>query len=106
MFKHFKNNNYDQKRTKLRQIRDKIDQNMSKNMVKKQKKSLQILGKPFREPAREARRHPEDVPSAGARSAPEPGRRLEPVAVSGALARHNCGSLSLIAALDILNNAK
>ena len=64
--------------------------------------SLHILEKPFRAPAREARRHPEDVPSTGARSAPA----LEMVAVFGALAWHNCGSLSLIVALGILNNAK
>ena len=50
-----------------------VHQNVSKIKVKKSNKSLQMLRKSFREPAREARRPPEAVPSSGARSAPELG---------------------------------
>ena len=89
MFKDFKNNNYDQKLTKLRQNRDKFDQHMSNINAKQSKTSLQLLRKTFREPAREARRPPETAPSSGARSAPELGTSSrgapEPGTVSGAL---------------------
>ena len=62
----FKGNDYAQKLAKLTHIWRKS----KKFLVRKLKKKVRKLKKTFREPAREARRHPEDVPSAGARSAP------------------------------------